>query len=441
MSEIYEVFLDTIDGITMAGELLVSRNRNVFNVPHFQFTYSEQYLASASSFALSTDLPLKRDVFRGWSADREMLGAFADAMPDRWGKRLIERKVGATRLADIDYLLNVPDFTRQGALRISGDGGKSFLGSDFSCVGIDELSEIHQTIQRYVAGKANEADVNKMIFTGSQTNGGQFPKTVLVDDDGDLCIAKFQGDEQLASPHWEAACLAMARDAGIEVPNFCHYWLDDISILVEKRFDRLRQTATTNNYSGQQRQTTTPDTCAGKKQSCDCGVLQSNCDSHNRVPYMSAETFMMLPSNPIFITPYTVFAQKLHRQISPVESRKLFDRVAFLLMVNNTDDHWKNHGLLHIKGQWELAPLFDVNPTTSPDPYDLPQLTGRMEVKRSLASLLASADAYGMKEAKAKESIERIAAIVRQWRSYAERYARSEAEIEQREAAFTMWER
>jgi serine/threonine-protein kinase HipA len=399
MADVYDVFLDTTKLAIQAGELVVSRGSSPLAIPSFQFTYTPEFLTAADSFALSPDMPLVREVYRSRTGDRQMLGAFADAMPDRWGRRLIERRLRQSHLPDIDYLLGVPDFTRQGALRISVDGGAGFVGSDYSYGGIRGLQDIYRAIQRFEAGTEAGSDLERILLTGSQSNGGQFPKTALIDDEGDLCIAKFQGDEQLASPHWEAACLAMAQAADIEVPAFEHRWLGNISVLIEKRFDRTPQ--------------------------------------GERIPYLSADSFMMLPSNPTFITPYTVFAGTLLRQLGPAEARKLFEHVAFLLLVNNTDDHWKNHGLLHTGGGWHLSPLFDVNPTTSPDPLDLPQLTMHAEVKRSLTSLVGDADSYGLSREAARSSIERIAAVVRDWRAYASRFVRSAQELEARSPAFT----
>ena len=42
-------------------------------------------------------------------------GAILDAMPDFWGRRVIERNRGATHLSEFDYLLHGPD-DRAGAL-------------------------------------------------------------------------------------------------------------------------------------------------------------------------------------------------------------------------------------------------------------------------------------------------------------------------------------
>lgn len=56
---------------------------------------------------------------------------------------------------------------------------------------------------------------------------------------------------------------------------------------------------------------------------------------------------------------------------------ELFRRVAFNLMVNNCDDHMRNHGFLRGKSGWRLSPAFDVNP--HPD-VDAPRQTSLVEL-------------------------------------------------------------
>jgi serine/threonine-protein kinase HipA len=63
---------------------------------------------------------------------------------------------------------------------------------------------------------------------------------------------------------------------------------------------------------------------------------------------------------------YVEFAERLREHaVHPKQSlRELFKRVSYTILVNNTDDHLRNHGLLY-KGnnRWDLSPMFDVNPS------------------------------------------------------------------------------
>ena len=42
--------------------------------------------------------------------------------------------------------------------------------------------------------------------------------------------------------------------------------------------------------------------------------------------------------------------------------RELWSRIVFSELVQNTDDHLRNHGFLLTEKGWRLAPMFDVNP-------------------------------------------------------------------------------
>ena len=45
------------------------------------------------------------------------------------------------------------------------------------------------------------------------------------------------------------------------------------------------------------------------------------------------------------------------------DTEELWRRIAFSILITNVDDHLRNHGFLHVdRGQWRLAPAFDVNP-------------------------------------------------------------------------------
>ncbi|WP_154605873.1 HipA domain-containing protein [Arthrobacter sp. AQ5-05] len=58
------------------------------------------------------------------------------------------------------------------------------------------------------------------------------------------------------------------------------------------------------------------------------------------------------------------------------DAAELFSRAAMLAMVNNIEDHMRNHGLLQDNAEWRLSPSFDANPSrtgksnTAPTPRD-----------------------------------------------------------------------
>lgn len=60
-------------------------------------------------------------------------------------------------------------------------------------------------------------------------------------------------------------------------------------------------------------------------------------------------------------------------EAAPEDLGEMFGRVALTLLVGNANDHWRNHGFLHVDGAWRPSPLFDVNP---------PRVNSRMRSRR-----------------------------------------------------------
>ena len=77
---------------------------------------------------------------------------------------------------------------------------------------------------------------------------------------------------------------------------------------------------------------------------------------------------------------YTDIADGLRAANGPalVELEEMHRRILFTILVSNTDDHLKNHGLLYDPvGGWALSPAFDINP----QPFRHPQMkTGISEL-------------------------------------------------------------
>ena len=58
-----------------------------------------------------------------------------------------------------------------------------------------------------------------------------------------------------------------------------------------------------------------------------------------------------------------VDALRQHGSQPAADIEQLWRRIAFSILITNVDDHLLNHGFLHVdRGQWRLAPAFDVNP-------------------------------------------------------------------------------
>ena len=60
----------------------------------------------------------------------------------------------------------------------------------------------------------------------------------------------------------------------------------------------------------------------------------------------------------------TVLLRQAHPERQKNQREELFRRMVFNILMDNTDDHERNHCLrLNLDGYYELAPAFDVVPT------------------------------------------------------------------------------
>ena len=103
----------------------------------YSFKYNPEWLKKHGSIWLSADI----NNYTGQQytqLGKDIFGCFSDALPDRWGKTLLNRreqilaaeaKRPVRRLSSYDYLIGIDDFSRMGGLRFkeSLDGRLSIV--------------------------------------------------------------------------------------------------------------------------------------------------------------------------------------------------------------------------------------------------------------------------------------------------------------------------
>jgi serine/threonine-protein kinase HipA len=116
--------------------------------------------------------------------------------------------------------------------------------------------------------------------------------------------------------------------------------------------------------------------------------------------------------------------------------------MAFFVLITNVDDHLRNHGFLHAsRGQWQLAPAFDVNPF--PDRVRelktwISEDTGPEATVEALLSVLPY---FKISLVKAKEILRRIERALFRWRETGSTLGMSNRELDQFADAFEHPER
>ena len=227
----------------LAGRALISSNRGRVTTV---FRYDSGYLASKGAFPLDPALPL----FEGSHAIQDGLPfAFADSAPDRWGRNLIRKRLqslapdGARReVTDIDYLLEVSDTTRQGALRFtvaSENSDEKFLAGHADVPKLIELPRLLAACDRFV-GDGDLAAIKQLLDAGAGSLGGARPKA-SVRDGGRLLIAKFSSlRDEWDVIAWEKTALDLAERACITVPGRRTYPVPVCDVVIHNTDDHLR---------------------------------------------------------------------------------------------------------------------------------------------------------------------------------------------------------
>jgi serine/threonine-protein kinase HipA len=110
--------------------------------------------------------------------------------------------------------------------------------------------------------------------------------------------------------------------------------------------------------------------------------------------------------------------------------RELFRRMAFNILIDNTDDHEKNHALLVTdEATYELAPGYDVLPSGQGLGYQ--QLRVGVDAGDStLDNALSMSAQFGLKRPAAQQELRSVVAVVARWREHFASLGVSASDIE-----------
>lgn len=348
------------------------------------FEYARDYRYRPDAYALAPALPLAGGEFIPAST-RQMPPGLADAQPDAWGRGLmhaIQRRTSGRnqRLSELEVLSRVSDAERLGALRVRRDGTYHSPPED-NPPHLTDLPALIEAARAFERGEEVPADKLALLQAGTSM-GGARPKATVINSGGGLAMAKLPARDDFGDAMaWEATCLELARRSGVSVPRFQHHRFEYRSGLVVDRFDR---------------------------------------ENTRRLGYLSADG--MLNKSPGDYVDYLRLVSVLQRNsaAADADSVELFRRVALTLLVNNVDDHMRNHGFLRQRNGWRLAPAFDINPfyrlgaleSTPVDNNDDPR-------DRDIRLLLKNHDAFRLTETAAVGVIMSVEAATSEWREIA----------------------
>lgn len=338
--------------------------------------YAEDWLRRG--FPLSEDLPLIDDellpVEQGIA-----IGAVDDARPDRWGERVIRFLDKPPRLSLLEYLYFAGD-DRFGALGVSTSADEYLPRRLGPLPALSDTDTIHELIRKVQANEAVPEAQQRLISPGV-TLGGARPKALL-EIAGEQWVVKFADGEPTDTPLIEHASMLLAQRADIRVAQTQAVRLTHGHAVAIKRFDR------------------------------DHGA-RLHCLSASVALRAAAERYG-----------YPELAQLLRRRgvaegdQNVRDMHELFRRMVFNILIDNTDDHEKNHALVATDAQqYRLSPAYDVLP--SGQALGFQQLrVGDDEADSTLLNALSMAQMFALNKNAAIQQVRAVAAVVNEWQEH-----------------------
>ena len=222
--------------------------------------------------------------------------------------------------------------------------------------------------------------------------GGAKPKA-LIEIAGEQWVIKFFNNEPIDVPLIEHAAMTLAALAGIRVAQTRVIALLGGHALALRRFDR---------------------------------------EGTRRIHCISAATTLRAQAiaGQQAQLGYPALALQLRRtgladgKLNLQDMLELFRRMVFNILIDNTDDHEKNHALMVVSptrqgrpGRYRLAPAYDVLPTNSGQGYQ-EFIVGDAQRDSTLVNAMSQCELFGCTRTQAAMQVVRVVQVVNGWRDH-----------------------
>ena len=361
------------------------------------FEYSNRYLERPDAVAVDpVALPLQREHTYEGPLGGALFNGLRDACPDDWGRHVLDiaAEASGSHLGEFDYMLYAgPD--RIGALGFSSapdaapftdtpPWAQNLPGAELDLqsmlLATDTVEQVDELNPQY-----------RRFFVRGSSIGGARPKASF-EQDGKFWVAKFSKErEAWPTCRIEHASMLLAEKCGINVPETKRITiLGNRDILLVERFDRQILTG-----------------------------------SLHRLPFVSAMT-LIGAAGPEALAGYADIVTAMRRDFYSAgatrnDIHELYRRMLFNVFCNNSDDHLRNHGFLHLTDQngrsgWRLSPAYDVVPQPVMDdaPRALHLSVGPDGRRATVGNALAAARHFGLAPDEAQIIADEIRGTIRQ---------------------------
>ena len=353
------------------------------------FVYDAQWW----HFPLSEDLPLIAGQEFSAGEKNSAPGAIDDARPDRWGERIIRHIDRPARLSILEMLLFAGD-DRFGALGVSVSAEQYIPRHVGPYPQLRDLAQLNAAIEE-VQNQTPVTDTMQRLLQPGVTLGGARPKALLQTDEGPRVIKFSELDDAVDTPLIEHATMTLAAKAGIHVAKTAALPIPrrrSRHALTIERFDRL-------------------------------GDVRLHCQS--------ASTLLRAAGQD---QSYAALAGVLLRIAHPDKQiamrEELFKRMVFNILMDNTDDHERNHSVrMTLDGYCELTPAYDMVPSLQNLGYQAMGV-GNSGAESSIDNALTVINEFGIRRPRAIELIRQVVRVVDRWKAHFTKLGVSASDME-----------
>jgi serine/threonine-protein kinase HipA len=295
-----------------------------------------------------------------------------DALPDAWGLRVLAQELGG-RLPSVREQLLMTNEDRVGAMVFS-ESREMPLPAELPH---DDLAQLAEAVRRLQYDMDIPKPMRRLLLRGGSL-GGARPKASFFHDHA-LWLAKFPAaGDPLDVQMLEAVVSSLAANCGIRTPQFRTLPIGrGETAFLSRRFDRFGENA------------------------------------RQRLHFLSASALLDIPYESSAGS-YTDFARVVRRlSLRPgADLEELFRRMVFNLLIDNSDDHLKNHGMLCSDGKhYVLSPAFDIVPQLTNLGYQMLSIDGTTQ-ESSLELAIQSAPHFDLSPDRAKAIVKELAGVV-----------------------------